>query len=61
MLGRELDIKRAIELLTQKRNEAKDIASFPYINNEYLPWRRNIEDILEETFGVDSTEYIPLN
>lgn len=33
------------------------MASLPYNNNEYLPWRRNIEDILEATFGVTSTEY----
>ncbi len=51
------DRQRAIELLEQKSNEAVYVASLPYNNNEYLPWRRNIEDILEATFGVTSTEY----
>ena len=52
-----MDKKRAIELLKQKRNEAVTVASLPYNNNEYIPWRRNIEDILESTFGINSTEY----
>ncbi|GAJ17355.1 unnamed protein product, partial [marine sediment metagenome] len=29
----------------------------PYNNNEYIPWRRNIEDILESAFGFSSSEY----
>ena len=53
-----MDIKRAIKLLKQKSKEAVYIASLPYYNNnEYIPWRRNIEDILESTFGFSSTEY----
>jgi uncharacterized protein (TIGR02391 family) len=56
-----MDKKRAIELLKQKSKEAVYIASLPYNNNEYLPWRRNIEDILEETFGITSTEYKRVN
>ncbi|MFC1915689.1 TIR domain-containing protein [Chloroflexota bacterium] len=52
-----MDRQRAIELLKQKSKEAVYVASLPYKNNEYLPWRRNIEDILEETFGINSTEY----
>lgn len=52
-----MDIKKAIELLKQKSKEAVYVASLLYDNNEYLPWRRNIEDILEETFGINSTEY----
>ena len=52
-----MDKKKAIELLKQKSKEAVYIASLPYHNNEYLPWRRNIEDVLETTFGVNSTEY----
>ena len=52
-----MDRQKAIELLKQKSKEALHIASLRYHNNEYLTWRRNIEDILEETFGVTSTEY----
>ncbi len=52
-----MDRQRAIELLKQKSEEAVYVASLPFHNNEYLPWRRNIEDILETTFGVTSTEY----
>ena len=52
-----MDRQKAIDLLRQKSNEAAHVASLPYRNSEYLPWRRNIEDILEDTFGVDSTEY----
>jgi len=52
-----LDKQRAIELLKQKSKEAVHIASRHYYNNEYIPWRRNIEDILESAFGVTSTEY----
>lgn len=52
-----MERQRAIELLKQKSEEAVYVASLPYNNNEYLPWRRNIEDILEETFGINSTEY----
>ena len=52
-----MDKQRAIELLKQKSEEAVHVASLFYENNEYLPWRRNIEDILESAFGVTSTEY----
>jgi len=52
-----MDVKRAIKLLKQKSKEAVYIASFPYNNNEYIPWRRNIEYILESAFGFSSTEY----
>ncbi len=52
-----MDIQRAIELLKQKSREAVHVASFNYQNNEYVPWRRGIEDILETAFGVTSTEY----
>lgn len=49
--------QEAIRLLKQKSDEAVRIASLPYLNGEYLPWRRNVEDILEAAFGVSSTEY----
>lgn len=52
-----MERQRAIELLKQKSEEAVYVASLTYDNSEYLPWRRNIEDILEETFGINSTEY----
>jgi len=52
-----MDIRKTIELLKQKSKEAVYIASLPYNNHEYLPWRRNIEDILETAFGITSTEY----
>jgi predicted nucleotide-binding protein len=52
-----MDRQKVIELLKQKSKEAVYVASLPYTNNEYLPWRRNIEDILESAFGVTSTEY----
>ncbi|MFC1949253.1 TIGR02391 family protein [Chloroflexota bacterium] len=52
-----MDIERMIGLLKQKRNEAAFIASLNPNNNEYIPWRRNIEDILETAFSVNSTEY----
>jgi len=52
-----MDRQRAIELLKQKSEEAVYVASLRFPNKEYLPWRRNIEDILETTFGVTSTEY----
>jgi len=52
-----MDRQKTIELLKQKGKEAVYVASLPYNNNEYLPWRRNIEDILESAFGVTSTEY----
>jgi len=52
-----MDRQRAIELLKQKSKEAVYVASLPYENNEFLPWLRNIEDILESAFGVTSTEY----
>jgi len=52
-----MDRQRAIELLKQKSKEAVFVASLPHKNNEFLPWRRNIEDILESAFGVTSTEY----
>jgi hypothetical protein len=51
------DLQKTIELLELKSNEAIYLASLPYGNNEILPWRRNIEDILESAFGVTSTEY----
>lgn len=53
----KMDRQRTIELLKQKSKEAVYVASLPYNNNEHLPWRRNIEDILEMTFGETSTEY----
>lgn len=52
-----MDRQRAFKLLKQKSKEAVYVGSLPYKNSEYLPWRRNIEDILEATFGVTSTEY----
>ena len=52
-----MDKQKAIELLKQKSKEAVYLASLRFPNNEYLPWRRNIEDILETTWGVTSTEY----
>jgi len=52
-----MDKMKVINLLKQKSKEAVYVASLPYNNNEYLPWRRNIEDILESAFGVTSTEY----
>ena len=52
-----MEITEALELLKQKSKEAVYVASLPYMNTEYIPWRRNIEDILETTFGVTSTEY----
>ncbi len=52
-----MDIDKIIPLLEQKSNEAAYIASLPPLNTEYIPWRRNIEDILETAFGIDSTEY----
>jgi predicted nucleotide-binding protein len=52
-----MDKREAIKLLRQKSNKALHIASLHYLNSEYLPWRRNIEDILEATFTVNSTEY----
>ena len=52
-----IDRQKTIELLKQKSKEAVFVASLPYDNNEYLPWHRNIEDILESAFGVTSTEY----
>jgi len=52
-----MDRQKTIELLKQKSKEAVYVASLSYNNNEYLPWRRNIEDILESAFGVTSTEY----
>jgi len=52
-----MDRQKTIEFLKQKSKEAVYVASLPYNNNEYLPWRRNIEDILESAFGVTSTEY----
>ena len=52
-----MEITEALELLKQKSEEAVYVASLSYMNTEYIPWRRNIEDILEATFGVSSTEY----
>ncbi|MBA7483913.1 hypothetical protein ES707_19430 [subsurface metagenome] len=52
-----MDRKKAIGLLKQKSKEAVFVASLSYNNNEFLPWRRNIEDILESAFSVASTEY----
>lgn len=52
-----MDRQRAIELLKQKSKEAVHIARQPFNANEFIPWRRNIEDILESAFGVASTEY----
>lgn len=52
-----MDKQKAIELLKQKSNEAAFLGSLHYENNEYLPWRRNIEDILESAFGLESSEY----
>ncbi len=52
-----MDRQKTIELLKQKSKEAVYVASLPYNNNEYLPWRRNSEDILESAFGITSTEY----
>lgn len=52
-----IDLQKTIELLKQKSKEAIYVASLPYNNNEFIPWRRNIEDILESAFGVTSTEY----
>lgn len=53
----KMDRQKAIELLKQKSEEAVHVASLPYYNNGHITWRRNIEDILEATFGVTSTEY----
>ncbi len=52
-----MDRRRTIELLKQKSKEAVYLASLSCRNDEYLPWVRNIEDILESAFGVASTEY----
>ncbi len=52
-----MDIRKTTELLKQKSKEAVYVASLPYRNSEFITWRRNIEDILETTFGVNSTEY----
>jgi len=52
-----MDKQRAIELLKKKSKEAVSVASLPRNNNEYLPWRRNIEDILESAFGSTSSVY----
>lgn len=52
-----MDIAKTISLLELKSKEAVYIASLRYNNPEYRPWRRNVEDILETAFGVNSTEY----
>lgn len=54
---KKTDKKKIVALLEKKRNEATYVASLPPNNNEFIPWRRNLEDILETAFGVDSTEY----
>lgn len=56
-MGSKMDKKEIISLLERKSNEAWHVASLPPNNIEFIPWRRNIEDILETVFGVDSTEY----
>jgi CAP12/Pycsar effector protein, TIR domain len=52
-----MDKKQAIKLLKEKSKEAIDIARLPYNSDPHITWRRNIEDILESAFTVDSTEY----
>lgn len=52
-----MDRQTATKMLIEKSNEAVHVASLSYHNNEFIPWRRNIEDILELAFDVNSTEY----
>jgi len=52
-----MDIKRALELLKERSEEAVRIAGQRYDASEWVRWRRNIEDILESAFGSTSKEY----
>ena len=52
-----MDKKEAIEFLQKRANEAPALAQLPYSNQDAVLWRNSIEDVLEEVFGLDSTEY----
>jgi hypothetical protein len=52
-----MDKKEAIEFLTQKLNKINYLKSLPHDNSEQRSWRKDIEYVLKEEFGPDSTEY----
>jgi uncharacterized protein (TIGR02391 family) len=52
-----MDKKKAIELLQQAINDIPHLAALSWDNQEFKLWRDKILDILEASFGHNSTEY----
>ena len=52
-----MDKKEAIQFLLEKLGETHHLSTLPYNNIEHPLWRNSVEDVLEEIFGRDSTEY----
>ena len=53
-----MDKREAIEFLRRSLGEIRKLITLPHDNQEYPLWYKIIEDILEEVFGQDSTEYL---
>ncbi len=52
-----MDKREAIQFLRAKLGEIPTLAELPYNNDDYPLWRNQIEDVLEDVFNRDSTEY----
>jgi len=52
-----MDKKEAIQFLRAELGEIPTLAELPYNNDDYPLWRKQIEDVLEDVFNRDSTEY----
>jgi predicted nucleotide-binding protein len=52
-----MDKKEAIEYLKQRLGEIPELTQLAHNNDKYPLWYRIIEDVLEEVFGRDSSEY----
>jgi len=52
-----MDKREAIEFLKKSLEEIPRLARLPYNNQEVVLWCNSIEDVLENGFGRNSTEY----
>lgn len=52
-----MDKKEAIEFLKKKVKEISALRELHHSNQGVIKWRNSIEDVLEEVFGRDSTEF----
>ncbi len=52
-----MTVEKAIEYLKERLKEIPYLATLPYDNDDHILWRNGIEDVLEEVFKRESTEY----